>query len=235
MAEQKEQEKKSFFRRLQEAKVDIGKVQVKKDKNNNFANFKFFSLEDFIHDVDSICLEHGIYNECTTNEECSMMFLKIYDMDDENIKPREFRMSLDPPEMKGASEMQKLGGAYSYAKKYLYQLAYDVTSNDDDIDGKEIDTDKENGKKKINKASVMTIKKLIAETNTNQIDFLKWVGTKKVEDITNSMLPTVLKQLEKKKEEVEKAKKEFDKKKEAAKQQEELQKELGKHDGDFEF
>lgn len=76
-------------------------------------------------------------------------------------------------------------------------MAFEIAENDT-IDSIEVDQDAIDRKKKINKPSVMTINKLIAESETDIKKFLGWAEVKKVEDITNEMLGTCLKMLEKK-------------------------------------
>ena len=127
------------------------------------------------------------------------------------------------PTLKGCSEIQAIGGSQTFARRYLYNMAFEIAENDV-IDSGTIDEDAEEGKRKISKASVLTINKLLDETGTDKNKFLSWVGVKKVDDITNEALSTCLKMLDKKKKDID-----------LKKLQEEQQKELEQHQTDFDF
>jgi DNA-binding transcriptional MerR regulator len=60
----------------------------------------------------------------------------------------------------------------------------------------------------ISNFQIKVIESLLKETNTDRMKFLTWAQAKDVKDIVNRDLPSVMKMLEKKKEEVENKKKE---------------------------
>lgn len=86
-------------------------------------------------------------------------------------------------------------------------MAFEIAESDV-IDGGEIDQDAEEGKAKIGKSAVMTIRKLIDETGTDINKFLAWANVDKVESIQNSMLHECINMLREKKEKQEEKKKE---------------------------
>ena len=94
--------------------------------------------------------------------------------------------------------MQQIGGTQTYARRYLYMMAFEIAESDV-IDGGEIDEDAELGKQKIGQAHVLTINSLIQETGTNKKEFLAWAGVNRVEDIKNEAVGTCLTMLKKKK------------------------------------
>lgn len=96
-------------------------------------------------------------------------------------------------------------------------MAFEIAESDT-IDGGEVDTDAEQGKQKINKAAIFTIKALLDETASNEKKFLEWCGVSKIEDITNAALGTCLNKLNKIKTQLEKDKREAEKNKQIPKE-----------------
>lgn len=196
----------NIFQKIQRARVELQNKELKKSGYNKYSNYKYFELGDFLPNINEICDRLGLY--CEFQFKPDLATLSVIDCD----KPESERMWSTPIEiaaLKGCSSIQNIGGSQSYARRYLYLMAFEIAESDA-IDGGEIDHDVEEGKAKISKAAVMTIKKLIDETQTDVVKFLGWAGVEKVEDIQNSMMGTCIKMLSKKKEEIEAKKKDDD-------------------------
>lgn len=215
MSENKEQPNLNIYQKLQKSRVELQQKKLKKTGVNKYSNYTYFDLGDFLPAINEICNNNGltpIFQFTST-----LSTLTIIDAD--NIENKvEFSTPIEIASLKGCSNIQNIGGTQSYARRYLYMMAFEVAEADMiDGGGAEIDQDAENAKKKIDKSSVFVIKKLIEETGTEQEKFLNWVGAKRVEDITNDCLGTCMRELNKKKEgiekeNIEKAKKAADKK-----------------------
>lgn len=215
-----EEKKLTIYEKIQKAKVELQKKDLKKSGFNKYSNYKYFELGDFLPFINEICLEVGLGTEFQYTED--LAFLIIRDLDN----PKEVAKWTTPvkvPVLKGCNEMQSIGASQTFARKQLYTMAFDIAETDA-IDAGVTDEDAEEAKRKINKASVMTINKLLDETGTDKKKFLSWAGVSKVDDITNEALATCLKMLEKKKNDIE-----------IKKQQEDHQKELEQHEENFEF
>jgi hypothetical protein len=206
--------KMNIQKKISRARVELQKRKLKKTGVNKYSNYTYFELADFLPHINDICDELGLYCEFQFEQEKATLTI----IDSDNIdSARSWNTPIEIAELKGCSAIQNIGGTQSYARRYLYVMAFEIAESDT-IDGGEIDQDKILGKQKINKASVFTIKSLLSETNSNEAKFLEWAGVQKVEDITNEMLGTCLTKLNKIKEAMEKQKREAEKqKKEAAK------------------
>lgn len=189
-----EPKKLSIFQKIQKAKMEFQKEELKKTRFNPYGKFYYFDLSDFLPRLNSICGEFGLYNEFHFGKEEAT--LTIYNTDDIEETPRQWNTPIVIVEIKGCSNMQGIGGTQTFAKKQLYGMAYDITESDL-VDGGEIDEFAEEGKKKINKVAIQTIKNIIAETEGDMSKFLAFAEVKKVEDIINSQLPICMKALEK--------------------------------------
>lgn len=215
-----EEKKLNIFQKIQKARVELQKRDIKKTGFNKFSNYKYFELGDFLPHINEICLNVGLYTEFRYTPEIAILY--VIDSDNPEDK-RQWDTPVKIPTLKGCSEIQAIGGSQTFARRYLYNMAFEIAENDV-IDSGTVDEDAEEGKRKINKASVLTINKLLDETGTDKNKFLSWVGVKKVDDITNEALSTCLKMLDKKKKDID-----------LKKLQEEQQKELEQHQTDFDF
>lgn len=214
MTDNKEQSKLNIQKKISKARVELQKKDIKKTGYNKYSNYSYFELGDFLPYINEICDELGLY--CEFKFESEKAILTIEDSD----KTEDFRVWSTPIEiatLKGCSTMQNIGGTQSFARRYLYMMAFEIAESDA-VDGGQIDEDAELGKQKINKASVFTIKSLLDETNSNEKKFLEWAGVSKIEDITNATLGTCITKLNRIKENLEKEKKASEKKNEFPKE-----------------
>lgn len=202
--------KPNIQKKISKARVNLQEKELKKTGYNKFSNYNYFELGDFLPHINKICDELGLY--CEFQFELTEATLTITDSD----KIEDFRTWSTPieiPTLKNCSSMQNIGGSQSFARRYLYLMAFEIAESDV-IDGGEIDKEAEEGKQKINKVSIFTIKSLLDETNSNEKKFLEWAGVSKVEDITNESFGTCITKLNRIKEQLIKEKKAAEKKNE---------------------
>ncbi|NGT31323.1 recombinase [Clostridium perfringens] len=215
-----ETKKLNIYQKIQKARVDLQNKDLKKTGYNKYSNYKYFELGDFLPHINDICNEIGLYTEFSYEEKLAT--LTVYNT--ENLEEK--RIWTTPVEvatLKGCSTIQNIGGTQSFARRYLYMMAFEIAETDV-IDGGAVDEYAELGKQKIGKAHVLTINSLIQETETDKKEFLAWAGVNRVEDITNEAVGTCLTMLNKKKTLKEK------------KEQEELKQiEAEQHKADFDF
>lgn len=190
---EKEKVKLNIYQKIQKARVELQNRDLKKTGYNKYSNYKYFELGDFLPHINEICYELGIYTEFIYEEKKAT--LNIYNVD--NLEEvRTWTTPVEVASLKGCSVIQNIGGTQSFARRYLYMMAFEVAETDA-IDA--VDEEKEEGKQKINKAAVITINNLIEETGTDRKKFLSYAGVEKVEDITNVALGTCINMLNKKK------------------------------------
>ena len=90
--------------------------------------FNYLELKDFLPKLNDLCNEQKVFNHITFSE--NIATLKIIDMEnpkDELIFETPFITSI---QIGNCNAMQNCGGAQTYARRYLYYLAYDIQAND---------------------------------------------------------------------------------------------------------
>lgn len=223
-----EEKKLNIFQKIQKARVELQKRDIKKTGLNKYSNYKYFELGDFLPHINEICDELGLYTEFKYGEEEA--FLYVIDSDNPDIK-REWRTPVKIPALKGCSDIQAIGGSQTFARRYLYMMAFEIAETDI-VDIAEVDEDKQEAEQRIGIVHLNVMKKLIEETETEITSFLKYAGVEKLEDIKNKDYPELLKLLEKKKQDYKRKQENARKLKE---QQEQYQKELEAQQENFEF
>lgn len=195
-----EENKFNIYQKLQKSRVELQNKKIKKTGVNKYSNYQYFELGDFLPGINEICEKNGLATIFNFTSELAT--LTIIDVD--NIESKlEFTTPVEIANLKGCSAIQNIGGTQSFARRYLYIMAFEIAESDI-VDGGEIDTDKEQGKQYIDKAAVFVINKLIEDTKTDVSKFLGWCQIDKVEHIPNSMLASCMKELKDKKAKLEK-------------------------------
>ena len=201
MAEQKQL---NIYQKLQKSRVELQNKKLKKTGMNKYSNYDYFELGDFLPGINEICEKNGLATIFHFTSELAT--LKIIDVD--NIESTlEFSTPVEIASLKGCSTIQNIGGTQSFARRYLYIMAFEIAESDM-IDGGEIDVDKEQGKQYIDQAAVFVINKLLEDTKTDVSKFLGWCKVDKAEHIPNLMLASCMKELKDKKAKIEKAQQE---------------------------
>ena len=201
MAEQKQL---NIYQKLQKSRVELQNKKLKKTGMNKYSNYDYFELGDFLPGINEICEKNGLATIFHFTSELAT--LKIIDVD--NIESTlEFSTPVEIASLKGCSTIQNIGGTQSFARRYLYIMAFEIAESDM-IDGGEIDVDKEQGKQYIDQAAVFVINKLLEDTKTDVSKFLGWCKVDKVEHIPNLMLASCMKELKDKKAKIDKAQQE---------------------------
>ena len=190
-----EENKFNIYQKIQRARVELQKKELKKSGYNKYSNYKYFELGDFLPHINEICDNLGLYTEVKYKEKEA--FLKVIDCDNPEVF-REWSTPVEVAILKGCSAIQNIGCTQSFARRYLYMMAFEIAETDV-IDSGEVDTEAVEAVKKIDKSKVATIKKLLDETHADIKKFLGYFSVEKVEDLTNDTFFSALKMLTDKK------------------------------------
>lgn len=199
-----EESKLNIYKKLNKVRYELTQKNLTKSgkvfNTNGSLKYEYFQLEDFLAHVTTLCYENGITTKFRFTKEKG--FLDVIDNDDpENKIPFDFPVEISYiPEL---SEMQNIGGTRTQVKRYLYFDAFEI-SDIDTIEGLNNKTPADEGEKRIDKAAVTVITKLIKDTGANEAEFLKEMGATKVEDIKNKNLAICMKKLRDKQKQIEK-------------------------------
>jgi hypothetical protein len=170
---------KNIYEKLQNCRVGLQKKTMKKTGKNTFSNYEYFELGDFLPSINELMETNKLTAIFSFNLELATLKVINTEKTDEVI---EFSTPVELTSLKGCNAMQNIGGTQTFARRYLYMMAFEIAENDL-VNQKETDTEEEEGRKKIDIAKITVLKDLIKKTSTNETEFCKWAKVKKIEDI----------------------------------------------------
>jgi hypothetical protein len=190
----------NIYQKLQKCRVDVQKSINKKSGHNTFSNYNYYELGDFLPQINEYMDKYHLTAIFSYGTEQATLTIVNTEKIDEKI---EFSTPIEVAQLKGCNAMQNIGGTQTFARRYLYVMAFEI-SEIDIINNGEIDSEAELERKKIDLAKVETLKQLIKKTNTDEKLFLEYFKVKKIEDITNGLFVRCMSTLQKKLSEVPK-------------------------------
>lgn len=201
--ETKDSKQLNIFQKLQKSRAELQKKTMKKSGENKFSHYEYFELGDFLPQVTEIAAINGLAPIFNYTSELATLTIVDVDKIEDSIL---FTTPVIASELKGCMPMQSVGAMQTYARRYLYVMAFEISENDI-INNAEVDEDAELGKKKIDLIKINTIKGLIQKSKSDEKSFCTWAKVEKVEDITVKDFVTCVSMLDKAVEKYEKANK----------------------------
>lgn len=170
----------NVHKKLQKAKLELTKRDIKKSGKNTYTGFTYFELSDFLPHIVEILESLGLCSVINIGEK--MAELAIINNDNPEDKTS-VSIPVATASVKGANDMQNLGATQTYLRRYLYMLAFDIVEND--ISDSLINKD-------LHQKKVKEVEKLIEETETNKENFIGWAngmwGIKEIKDLNVAQL-----------------------------------------------
>lgn len=124
----------NIYEKMQKAKVELQKKDLKKTGENKFSNYKYYELGDFMPAINEICLELKLFTQVNFNKENAVLTIINTEKTDEKL---EYFSEMVKTTLKGCNEIQALGGVQTYQRRYLYMNAFEISENDYYIDGQD--------------------------------------------------------------------------------------------------
>lgn len=124
----------NIYEKMQKAKVELQKKDLKKTGENKFSNYKYYELGDFMPAINEICLELKLFTQVNFNAENAVLIIINIEKPEEKL---EYFSEMVKTTLKGCNEIQALGGVQTYQRRYLYMNAFEISENDYYIDGQE--------------------------------------------------------------------------------------------------
>ncbi len=125
--------KLNIKQRLLNARKSIAETTIKKQGNNPFSKYGYFTPSQITSLVTKVCVENGIITIYSADE--TQAVLRIENIESDDFV--EFKMPVSVPEIKATNGMQKLGGLTTYSNRYLEMLAFGITDNNLDFDSQD--------------------------------------------------------------------------------------------------
>lgn len=120
-------ENKNIYVKLMEVRTKFHKLELKKSGHNKFANFKYFELGDFLVPATQLLQEENLCPVVTFDNELAKMTLINGENPSEQIV---FTSPMRDLTLKGANDMQSLGGVETYQTRYLYIQLLNIVESD---------------------------------------------------------------------------------------------------------
>jgi hypothetical protein len=116
----------SVYQKLQEARVRLQSMELKKSGRNSFAGYDYFELSDFLLPTQYIFNELGLCGVVSFTQELAT--LKIVDV--ESGQSIEFTSPMGSANLKGCHEVQNIGAVETYQRRYLWVAAMEIVEHD---------------------------------------------------------------------------------------------------------
>lgn len=117
---------KTIYELLQEVRYEISKTELKKSGHNNYQNYDYFELKDFVPTATKLFKEKGLcpmfFVEYVGDVEYAFLYLV------KGVEKIVFKVPTAEPA--GNNPIQNLGSKITYLRRYLYLIALDLVEND---------------------------------------------------------------------------------------------------------
>lgn len=119
-------EKMNVYQKLQEARVRLQNMELKKTGRNTFAGYDYFELGDFLLPTQTIFKELGLCGVVSFTQELA----KLTVVDVEGGNTIEFTSPMGSANLKGCHEVQNIGAVETYQRRYLWVAAMEIVEHD---------------------------------------------------------------------------------------------------------
>ena len=126
---------KNIYEKLQEMRVELQKMNIKKSGKNKFAGYDYYELGDILPPINEL---QSKYKTCSfinfDNEKATLTIINT-EKTEEKI---EFTCPMTSISLKGAHDVQNMGALQTYNRRYLYLNCFEIVENEyfDSVQGK---------------------------------------------------------------------------------------------------
>ena len=195
-------ESKSIYEKLAEMRVELQAKKLIKTGKNTYSKYEYYELSDFLPSCNSIAAQHKTLFKFAINENtASLTLINLENLED----VIEFSIPTASVSIQGATAMQNIGAVTTYARRYLYMIAMEI-SEDDNLDiadtAEKVTKEQQQRKEeaeikamKITKPKIMTIEQEIKRTGVSSKVICERFRVNSLEEITEGMFPKVMQAL----------------------------------------
>ena len=116
----------SIYQKLQQARLKLQGMPLKKTGNNKFAGYQYFELGDFLPQSIQIFSELGLCDVISFTADMATM--RIIDIETE--KEIVITSPMGSAALKGCHEVQNVGAVETYQRRYLWVAAMGIVEHD---------------------------------------------------------------------------------------------------------
>lgn len=175
---------KNIYEKLQEMRVELQQMNIKKSGKNKFAGYEYYELGDILPPINEL---QSKYKTCSfinfDNEKATLTIINT-EKTEEKI---EFTCPMTSISLKGAHDVQNMGALQTYNRRYLYMNCFEIVENEyfDSVQGKN-----ESHKKALTNATRESLNKAIMEYSEKSGKELSEI-TQELTSIVNQELKTI--------------------------------------------
>lgn len=189
----------NIFEKLQKCRVELQKTNLKKSGKNTFSKYDYFELSDFLPRINELMLENkltGIFSY--TDESASLTIYDTEKLEDFIV----FSTPIEKAQLKGCHGIQNIGATQTYARRYLYIMAFEIAEHDAIDTAPPEEPPKEPEQEKFDDKMIdeLKLKSLEERMKTAEVDeavILEQYQLDSLKEMTTSIFMTVMNRLEK--------------------------------------
>lgn len=117
----------NIFEKIQEVRISLAQSGLKMTGHNDYSNYDYFELDDFLAPLNRIMREVKMTAIPTFKDQRAI--LTAINLEDPNDK-FEIESPLGSANLKGCHEVQNIGAVETYQRRYLYQAMFDIAEKD---------------------------------------------------------------------------------------------------------
>lgn len=117
----------NLYEKIQRAKVELAKHNLKMTGNNTYAGYKYYELADFSLQLNAILDELKVCTFTSFTAETATLTAVNAEKPDEVIV---ITSPMGTANLKGCHEVQNIGAVETYQRRYLYQALFDIVESD---------------------------------------------------------------------------------------------------------
>lgn len=117
----------NIYEKVQAVKSDLNMMCLKKSGKNQYSNYTYYELSDFLPAIVEKCKEYKLMTFVTFTADTAILTAVNSEKPEEIV---EVTSPMKEIQMKGCNEVQALGGVETYQRRYLYMALFDIVEND---------------------------------------------------------------------------------------------------------
>ena len=126
---------KNIYEKLQEMRVELQQMNIKKSGKNKFAGYEYYELGDILPPINELQAKYKTCSFINFDSEKATLTIINTEKTEEKI---EFTCPMTSISLKGAHDVQNMGALQTYNRRYLYMNCFEIVENEyfDSVQGK---------------------------------------------------------------------------------------------------
>ena len=120
-------EVRNIYTKLQEMRVALQSLNIKKTGYNKHLNYNYYELGDFMPPINQLMKDNGVCSVVTYEQEVATLTLINAENPAETIT---FTSPMAEAKLGSAHPIQNLGAVETYQRRYLYMTAFEIVEAD---------------------------------------------------------------------------------------------------------